>query len=70
MQKHYIMKTIAKWLRFIKDRQVRCIAMAKNLILLSIEKRLFFTDFKYKLMILNSHLKRILQKFTARKIYQ
>ena len=44
--------------------------LAKKPFLLTLEKRKFLFDFKDKLLIMNSHIKRIQQKFIDRTIYR
>ena len=44
--------------------------LAEKPFLLTLEKRKFFFDFREKLMIMKSHIKRIQQKFIDRKIYR
>ena len=44
--------------------------LAKKSFVLALEKRMFFVDFKDKLMIMLGHIKRIQQKFIDRTIYR
>ena len=44
--------------------------LASKPFLLTLEKRKFFIDFKDKLMIMNSHIQRIQQKFIDRAIFR